>query len=86
MGVMVEKTITHQCVDNVNNVAVQYIGNSLQIFIPQGVDFLFAGFFFCFTTVILKLLSMSKATVSLKSKRFMICMNSEKYIDMVMQL
>ena len=38
------------------------------------------------TLHILKLLSVSKATVSLKAKRFMICMNSEKYIDMVMQL
>ena len=38
------------------------------------------------TLHILKLLSISKTTVSLKAKRFMICMNSEKYIDMVMQL
>ena len=38
------------------------------------------------TLHILKLLSVSKTTVSLKAKRFMICMNSEKYIDMVMQL
>lgn len=38
------------------------------------------------TLHILKLLSMSKTNVSLKAKRFMICMNAEKYIDMVMQL
>ena len=35
---------------------------------------------------ILKLLNMSKTNVSLKAKRFMICMNAEKYIDMVLQL
>lgn len=38
------------------------------------------------TLHILKLLNMSKSNVSLKAKRFMICMNAEKYIDMVMQL
>ena len=38
------------------------------------------------TLHILKLLSTGNATVSLKAKRFMICMNSGKYIDMVMQL
>lgn len=35
---------------------------------------------------ILKLLNTSKTNVSLKAKRFMICMNAEKYIDMIMQL
>lgn len=35
---------------------------------------------------ILKPLNTSKTNVSLKAKRFMICMNAEKYIDMIMRL
>ena len=38
------------------------------------------------TLHMLKLLSMSQTNVSLKAKRFMICMNAEKYIDRVMLL
>ena len=38
------------------------------------------------TLHILKLLNISKTNMSLKAKRFKICLNAEKYLEMVMQL